>query len=211
MAPQSYQLVVRAGPNPGRAFDLSGEEITIGRDISNDIVISDAEVSRHHARLVSQAGGYVLEDTGSTNGTFVNGQRLMGPHMLRPGEVILLGENISLEYVPLQYDEDATRVTASNVPSMPPASPQVPAQHWESTPQPQPQYPPAQQPYSGAMPPGPAESYMAPEEESPNRTWLYVGAGCLVVLLCVVIAGAVVFDQLNMYCQPPFDAFFYCP
>jgi len=209
MAPQSYQLVVRAGPNPGRAFDLSGEEITIGRDISNDIVISDAEVSRHHARLVSQAGGYVLEDTGSTNGTFVNGQRLMGPHMLRPGEAILLGENISLEYVPLQYDEDATRVTASNVPSMPPSSPQASAQRWESAPARQ--YPAAQQPYGGAIPPSPVESYPVPEEEPPNRTWLYVGAGCLVVLLCVVIAGAVVFDQLKMYCQPPFDAFFYCP
>jgi pSer/pThr/pTyr-binding forkhead associated (FHA) protein len=93
-----FQLVMRSGPNPGKTFELSEGEATIGRDITNAIVINDAEVSRRHARLSPQAGGYVLEDLGSTNGTFVNGQRLMGPHLLRPGELVLLGENVSLAY-----------------------------------------------------------------------------------------------------------------
>lgn len=60
----------------------------IGRDLTNDIVINDAEISRRHARLISQAGGYVLEDLGSTNGTFINGQRLASPYILRPGETV---------------------------------------------------------------------------------------------------------------------------
>ena len=78
-------LIMRTGPNPGKSFELTKNELYIGRDINNDIVINDSEISRKHARLILQAGGYVLEDLGSTNGSFVNGQRLMGPHVLRPG------------------------------------------------------------------------------------------------------------------------------
>ena len=157
MAPQSYQFVMRTGPNPGKSFPLTNDELSIGRDISNDIVINDAEVSRHHARLYRQAGGFVLEDTGSTNGTFVNGQRLMGPHMLRPGEMILLGENISLIFEAYQFDPDAT-IASGTVPDMP-SYQQQPAPS-ASYPAPQPAYgqtpSPTQDPsapaYAGAVP-----------------------------------------------------------
>ena len=92
----SYQLVMRSGPTPGKIFELTGNELIIGREVGNHIVINDSEVSRKHTRLVAQQGGYVIEDLGSTNGTFVNGQRLMGPHMLRHGELISIGDNESL-------------------------------------------------------------------------------------------------------------------
>jgi pSer/pThr/pTyr-binding forkhead associated (FHA) protein len=68
------QLVTRTGPNPGKTFSLNKPEMYIGRDISNDIVINDAEVSRKHVRLTVQGERYVIEDLGSTNGTFINGQ-----------------------------------------------------------------------------------------------------------------------------------------
>lgn len=77
MAPQTIQLVMRTGPTPGKAFPLSKSEIVIGRDATCDIVINDAEISRRHAKMTMQETGYVLEDLGSTNGTFVDGQRLM--------------------------------------------------------------------------------------------------------------------------------------
>ena len=48
--------------------------------------------------LFTQGNTFVLEDLGSTNGTFVNGQRLMGPNMLRPGDVITFGERMSLVF-----------------------------------------------------------------------------------------------------------------
>lgn len=214
MAPQSYQLVMRSGPTPGKTIDLTQNEITIGRDIANDIVINDAEVSRKHARLISQAGSYVLEDVGSTNGTFVKGQRLMGPHLLRPGELILLGENVSLSFEQLQFDPDATMVAASNVPSMPPTP--APRDTYNSAP-PERASPPAQRPapstrYEEQYPAGPAEAFPYQEEERRERkTWVYVGCGCLLVLLCLLIGGAVAFDQLNLYCVPPFDGFFACP
>ncbi|HEX7976579.1 MAG TPA: FHA domain-containing protein [Anaerolineales bacterium] len=219
MTPQSFQLVMRSGPTPGKIFDINKNEMTIGRDISNDIVINDAEVSRKHARLIAQTGGYVLEDTGSTNGTFVNGQRLMGPHLLRPGELVLLGENVGLGYEATQFDPDATIAAAvAGVPSIPPSpeprpvsSPPLPEPAYTSPepypqqgsyPQPQPVSPP---PYVGSVPPGPADVYEAPvEERRSNRNLLLAGCGCLIVLLCLLAVGAYAFDSLNLYCVGPF-------
>jgi predicted component of type VI protein secretion system len=215
MAPQSFQLVMRSGPNPGKTFELNKGELTIGRDINNDIVINDAEISRKHARLVAQAGGFILEDLGSTNGTFVNGQRLMGPHPLRSGELILLGENVSLAYEPLHYDADATMMASSGAPVMPEPSPApmsrepyIPPSRPEPAPSPRPAPQPA---YSGSIPPGPVEAYPVSEEERKPRTWIYVGCGCLAIILCVLIVAAVAFDTLNLYCTPPFDLIFTCP
>ncbi len=210
MASLSFHLIMRSGPTPGKSFELNKSEIYIGRDIHNDIVINDAEVSRKHARLVIQAGGYVLEDLGSTNGTFVNGQRLMGPHVLRPNELIMLGENVSLVFE-TSYDANATVVSVpsespksvpSQVAPMPAYVP--PARQTESgfkPPEPQPQ-----PTYTSQVPPGPAEPYYEPlPEKKSNRTLLLAGCGCLIVILCVLIAGAIMFDRLNLYCTPPFN------
>ncbi|MBV5350513.1 FHA domain-containing protein, partial [bacterium] len=77
---------MRSGPTPGVTFPLEGDQLIIGRDSSNSVAINDAEISRKHSRLSFQGGKYVLEDLGSTNGTFVNGQRLAGPVVLKPGD-----------------------------------------------------------------------------------------------------------------------------
>ena len=80
----SYRMTVRQGPVQGKVFELAKDVLTIGRDVNNDLTINDAEVSRNHGRLTSQSGGYLIEDLASTNGTFVNGQRLIGPKLLNP-------------------------------------------------------------------------------------------------------------------------------
>jgi hypothetical protein len=198
---------MRTGPNPGKIFELTKNELIIGRDISNDIVISDAEVSRKHARLVMQAGGYVLEDLGSTNGTFAGGQRLMGPHMLQLGETIMLGENISLSFE-AGYDENATLISTPAAPPVYAPQPKQPARPF-SRPAPTPA-----QSYSRQVPQGPAEPYYTePQPVAPkrNRTLLWIGCGVLLVLLCIVISGVFLFDYLNLYCIPPFNIFFACP
>src|SRR5512141_184989 len=110
--PGQYQLVMRSGPTPGAIFPLEGDQLMIGRDSSNSVAISDAEVSRRHARLTFQCGKYVLEDLGYTNGTFVNGQRLAGPHVLKAGDVVALGEQIVLMYEALSSDPGATVMSA---------------------------------------------------------------------------------------------------
>ena len=217
MAAQNYQLVMRAGPKPGQVFELTLGEYSIGRDVNNTIVINDAEVSRKHARLYSQAGAYVIEDLGSTNGTFVNGQRLIGPHALRHGEMISMGDNVSLAFEAPQFDQSATMVSGSSV-SPPTPLVQGTPQTMPAGPPPSP-YQPYEDSYSGSVPPGPVEPAYAPqdyyqepyEESRSSRTWLFVGAGCLVVLLCVLISGAIVFDFLDLYCTGPFEQFFNCP
>lgn len=94
----SFRFVVRRGPQPNQSYDLNKDIVTLGRDITNDIVINDPEVSRHHLRMTRGAGGFTMEDLGSTNGTFVNGQRLTGARPLRPGDMIGLGETVTLAY-----------------------------------------------------------------------------------------------------------------
>ncbi|MCK6585799.1 MAG: FHA domain-containing protein, partial [Anaerolineales bacterium] len=103
-----FQFVMRSGPTPGVTFPLDGDQLTIGRDSTNGVAINDAEISRKHARLMFQGGKYVLEDLGSTNGTFVNGQRLAGPVVLKPGDVVSLGEQIVLMYDAIAGDAGAT-------------------------------------------------------------------------------------------------------
>jgi hypothetical protein len=107
-----FQLVVRSGPTPGKIFPIMKTEVIIGRDPNADILVNDAEVSRNHAVIRFNAEGYVIEDLGSTNGTVVNGDRLAGPHVLKPGSIISLGEHISLLFEPQPViDPDATVVS----------------------------------------------------------------------------------------------------
>ena len=101
-----YRLVMRSGPNVGQVYPLEKNELSIGRDLSNDIIVNDPEVSRRHLRLFLQGNQYGVEDLGSTNGTFVNGQRLAGPYVLHPGEFLTLGERINFVYE--MVDTDAT-------------------------------------------------------------------------------------------------------
>lgn len=210
MLPQSYVLIMRTGPNPGKSFELTKNEIYLGRDINNDIVINDSEVSRKHARMILQAGSFVLEDLGSTNGTFVNGQRLMGPHVMRPGELIMLGENVSLAFE-AGFDADATMVAA---PAPTPVYSAPPPPRPVAMPQAQPvQVPPARPTYTGQVPAGPAEPYYEATVEEPKRDrrmLIYIGCGLLIVMACVLVTAAYIFDYLNLYCTPPFNALFPC-
>lgn len=98
MQGSSFRLIVRRGPRPNEVYELSKAVMTLGRDITNDIVINDPEVSRHHCRLTQSTGGCTIEDLGSTNGTFINGQRLTGARPLQPGDTVGLGETVTLAF-----------------------------------------------------------------------------------------------------------------
>ncbi len=94
----AFQLVMLRGPQPEKVFNLTKDTIAIGRESANDIIINDPEVSRQHARLIRQDEAYIMEDLGSTNGTFINGTRTVGPNLLSDGDEIDLGETVSLVY-----------------------------------------------------------------------------------------------------------------
>ena len=91
-----FQLIVRRGPQPNQSYEITQELTTLGRDITNDIVINDRETSRHHLRLLRSGDSITLEDLGSTNGTFVNGKRVSGVTPLQNGDMIGLGETVTL-------------------------------------------------------------------------------------------------------------------
>ena len=208
MSSQTYQLVMRAGPNPGKSFMLSKSEIVIGRDVNVDVVINTAEVSRRHARLYLDGNVYVLEDLGSTNGTFVNGQRLTTPVSLRSGDLIMLGEAATLVYEASQFDPNATMISPSSGQAVAPPPRPASAAPQQMTPPPQayagqvPAGPAAQQPQAG-MPP-----YSPPvPQKRGGISWLWAGIGCVVVFLCIMVVGLLIFDALDLYCVPPFDIF----
>lgn len=186
MAGQSFQLVVRAGPNPGKVYPIMKKEIIIGRDPNSDVLINDAEISRHHASIKFQPEGFVIEDLGSTNGTVINGQKLAGPHYLHPGEIINLGEHISLVFDrQISFDPDATMVSPAN--SFPPAPIKVQPPSFAE---------PEQKPY---IPPG--EQEPAEPTKSPPKLLLILILAAILLIICVCIGVLWYIDSNFLWCK----------
>lgn len=81
-----------AGLKAGAAYDLSDGAV-LGRSDQADIRLEDGFASSRHARLVPQGDVMVLEDLGSTNGTYLNGEPLRGPQPLHAGDRIRIGDS----------------------------------------------------------------------------------------------------------------------
>jgi hypothetical protein len=81
-----------AGLRAGSAYDLSDGAL-LGRGEQADIQLEDTFASAQHARLVMHGDVMVLEDLGSTNGTFLNDEQLRGPQPLHPGDRIRIGDS----------------------------------------------------------------------------------------------------------------------
>ncbi len=94
----TFQIIIKKGPNSGRVVELTQDEITIGREASNLLPINDRGLSRSHASLTRSASGYILKDLGSTNGTSVNGKAINDSYTLQNGDLINLGETVDLEF-----------------------------------------------------------------------------------------------------------------
>jgi hypothetical protein len=85
----SVLSLVRPGGDPIALFD----GLRIGRNEDNDVVVADGRVSRHHARIDADGGGFAIEDLHSSNGTFVDGAQVQRAR-LHPGASIVVGETV---------------------------------------------------------------------------------------------------------------------
>jgi len=192
--PAQFQLVMRSGPSVGKVYPLEASEISIGREVGNVIVISDAEVSRRHAKLTWQGAGYFIEDAGSTNGTFVNNQRISAPHALKAGDLVSLSEGITLAFEAIG-DSNATVISSSagavkatviaSRPTPPPPPPAVAA------PTPRPAY--TGQPPVTPLPPQPAKKG--------SKIWIVLVV-LLVLLVCACVGAFLAVDYFQLWCSP---------
>lgn len=99
---ESYgRLILKEPDQPEEIFDLAGELVNLGRDPTSEIIIQDAKVSRTHAQIELGEGVCRLVDLGSSNGTYLNGQRVDSAD-LSPGDIIRMGGSI------LRYEIDYT-------------------------------------------------------------------------------------------------------
>jgi pSer/pThr/pTyr-binding forkhead associated (FHA) protein len=87
-------LVVTDGPLAGTTLRLDGAPVTIGRADSSTLVISDDYVSTNHARLVPRGDSWVVEDLGSTNGTFLDRERVTAATPVPIGTPIRIGKTV---------------------------------------------------------------------------------------------------------------------
>jgi hypothetical protein len=76
-----------------RRIKLGADTLVVGRSADNAIVFDDANVSRRHAEIAPAAGGWVIKDLGSTNGTKVNGVVISAERALRDGDIVSFGSH----------------------------------------------------------------------------------------------------------------------
>lgn len=116
MNPSSTATLILQGPESGhqRHWTLDDVPLTIGRDEDNDIVLPDRKVSRRHAIIRLERGRWVLEDQGSRNGTFINGQQLQEPWLLSDGEIVHVANKFALMFIDAEITMPATVMTQAS-------------------------------------------------------------------------------------------------
>jgi predicted component of type VI protein secretion system len=173
----SAKLIIAQGAQRWETFPLEEPALVIGRDPRNTIVIDHPQVSRRHARITQRDETWVIEDLQSTNGTFVNGERLLRPHALIAGDVIDLGEAMILTF----REEQRTRIDAHH----PTHTPRVAPADLDASP-------------SQPPPRSPSPPFAAQREPRPYQTWAWLGAGCIILLLVVACSTVLILGYLGL-------------
>lgn len=83
------KVVIKEGPGTGNEYDVA-QGVILGRLESSDIPVKDTKASREHAKIYKQGERFAIVDLNSSNGTFVNGERVT-KHLLEPGDEISIG------------------------------------------------------------------------------------------------------------------------
>jgi pSer/pThr/pTyr-binding forkhead associated (FHA) protein len=155
-------FLVRSGGLMGQRLPVKTPVVNLGRADYNDLVIPDPSISTSHAKLQRREGVWMLVDLDSTNGTFVEGERVRGEAPLGPGAMVRLGD-VQLLFEPGDEQRGVVkgggtqvlRTPHSSAPPVPPASAAAPA----------PPAPPA--PVAPPAPPAPAAPPASPARSAP--------------------------------------------
>lgn len=197
-------LVMSQGPQPGQTFMLDRDWLTVGRDPSNDIVINDPQVSRQHLRITRQGQMVVIEDLGSTNGSFANGVRLTGPHVMSNGDVIGLGDGVTLTYYEVGIAADIAETVVghpgSAVPPPPGSTPALAPQMPAAMPGAPPPMPAQQIPPAYTLPPSPPQQdvFVEPRQKRGGFTWVLIVVGIILLLIIVACAAVFILDYMGI-------------
>ena len=92
-------LIAREGQLTGERWTIDSDEFLIGRGSDCHIVLPERQVSRYHAKIISEANNYILHDLGSKNGTHLNGTQVQGSQPLRDGDEIQIALRVKLLFV----------------------------------------------------------------------------------------------------------------
>lgn len=92
------KIIFRGGVQAGKEFQISGDEITFGRDLGSTIVLDDIQISRHHLRVYREDDNLFVEDLKSTNGSLLNGKALKKAQKLKNGDIVTMGETNVFEF-----------------------------------------------------------------------------------------------------------------
>src|SRR5258706_5502078 len=103
------KLVILNQGMTGRTFDLNVERTTVGRVEENTFQIADASVSSRHAEILLQGSELLVRDLNSTNGTFINGEKI-SEAILKPGQTLRFGQ------VELKIDDGQPVVAPASAP-----------------------------------------------------------------------------------------------
>ena len=117
------RLVLLGEAFNGRSYELKVETTTVGRVSDNAFEIPEASVSSHHAEIILRGSDIVIRDLGSTNGTFINGEKITEA-TLKPGQTLRFGT------VDLRLD---TGDSPAPAPSSAPSAPKKPKQTLDQT------------------------------------------------------------------------------
>src|SRR4051794_8328090 len=129
------ELSITSGADAGKTVQVQGNEFTIGREAGADLVLTDGKASRRHAALRALPDGRAtLYDLGSSNGTFVNGQRVQSM-LLNGGEQIQIGDTVLVPAGPVGATSPGQAVPAVAAAAPPALQPTPPPQPQAVAPQ----------------------------------------------------------------------------
>ena len=182
-------FLFRSGELKGRRLPIKVPVVNIGRGDYNDVVIADPSVSTMHAKLQRREAIWILTDLGSTNGTFVEGERLTGEAPLSPGTTLKFGD-VSALFEPLDDSAPGGRVGSTRM--MPRLPSQAPSAGAPAVPAPLSEPAPAAEPAAEALRPRPRPRrpiHMAPPRPKSPSTLTVVGLLILVAILAYLLSS----------------------